>query len=107
MSVSESRPIENADFEAGVRGTKISRVLSGTFMTSLDGPGFSITLLKATSEMLEYINAPTKAIGWSTPSFTPEIWEKKASRVFESENSPDEEPLVQDAGIERMFLPPQ
>jgi dihydroxyacetone kinase len=33
-------------------------------MTSLNGPGFSITLLKATSEMVGYLEAPTTATGW-------------------------------------------
>lgn len=33
-------------------------------MTSLNGPGFSITLLKATSEMIGYLEAPTSAAGW-------------------------------------------
>ncbi|KAK0118639.1 hypothetical protein ONS95_007520 [Cadophora gregata] len=42
----------------------LSRVLSGTFMSSLDGPGFSITLLKANSEMLKYLDAPSNAVGW-------------------------------------------
>ncbi|KAL5322380.1 hypothetical protein ACEPPN_010353 [Leptodophora sp. 'Broadleaf-Isolate-01'] len=46
------------------RKITLSRVLSGTFMSSLDGPGFSITLLKATSEMLKYIDAPSNAVGW-------------------------------------------
>jgi hypothetical protein len=49
-------------------------------MTSLDGPGFSITLLKATSEILEYIDAPTTAVGWSAPSFAPSSWENQPSR---------------------------
>lgn len=40
------------------------RVLAGTFMTSLDASGFSITLLKATPEMLEAIDEPTSAVGW-------------------------------------------
>jgi hypothetical protein len=39
-------------------------VLSGTYMTSLNGPGFSITLLKATPEMIGYLEAPTNAAGW-------------------------------------------
>lgn len=33
-------------------------------MTSLDASGFSITLLKATPEILAAIDAPTSAIGW-------------------------------------------
>ncbi|KZL82464.1 dihydroxyacetone kinase [Colletotrichum incanum] len=49
----------------GTRGLKLSRVISGTYMTSLNGPGFSITLLKATPEILKYIDASTDAIGWS------------------------------------------
>jgi dihydroxyacetone kinase len=33
-------------------------------MTSLNGSGFSVTLLKATTSMLAYIDAPTDAKGW-------------------------------------------
>lgn len=33
-------------------------------MTSLDGPGFSITLLKATPDILGHIDADTDAVGW-------------------------------------------
>lgn len=33
-------------------------------MSSLDGPGFSITLLKANSEMLKHLDAPSNAVGW-------------------------------------------
>jgi dihydroxyacetone kinase len=42
-----------------------ARVLSGTYMTSLNGLGFSITLLKATTSMLQYIDAPTDTRGWT------------------------------------------
>lgn len=41
-------------------------------MTSLDGPGFSVTLLKATDEMFKYLDTPVQAAGWSPgnmPSF--------------------------------------
>ncbi|TVY93805.1 Dihydroxyacetone kinase [Lachnellula willkommii] len=71
-----------------LRNITISRVLSGTFMTSLDGPGFSITLLKATSEMVEYIDAPTSAVGWCGPSFAPFVWENQASRQVSALNEP-------------------
>jgi len=33
-------------------------------MTSLNGPGFSITLLNADTEMLTYLDVPTLAPGW-------------------------------------------
>jgi len=43
-------------------------------MTSLNGPGFSITLLKTTSDMLPLLDAPTSAPGWApkSPSSSPE-----------------------------------
>jgi dihydroxyacetone kinase len=47
------------------RGINVVKVISGTFMTSLNAPGFSITLLNATSQMLKYLEAPASAIGWS------------------------------------------
>lgn len=34
-------------------------------MTSLNGPGFSITLLKATPEILKFVDASTDAVGWA------------------------------------------
>ncbi|OLN97927.1 Dihydroxyacetone kinase 1-like protein 1 [Colletotrichum chlorophyti] len=49
----------------GARGLKLARVISGTYMTSLNGPGFSITLLKTTSDILKYIDASTDAVGWA------------------------------------------
>jgi dihydroxyacetone kinase len=43
-------------------------------MTSLDSPGFGVTLLKATSEMLKCIDAPTTAAGWCPPALTASVW---------------------------------
>ncbi|RAH77196.1 Dak1-domain-containing protein [Aspergillus japonicus CBS 114.51] len=48
----------------GIRGITPARTYSGTYMSSLNGPGFSITLLRATPEMLIYLDAPTSALGW-------------------------------------------
>ncbi|XP_069701381.1 triokinase/FMN cyclase isoform X1 [Periplaneta americana] len=46
-------------------GYKISRVYCGTFLTSLETAGFSITILKVkTPEILKYLDAPTSAPGW-------------------------------------------
>jgi dihydroxyacetone kinase len=46
------------------------RILSGTFMTSLNGLGFSISLLKLTdagvgSSLLDLLDAPSEAAGWA------------------------------------------
>ncbi|TDZ36650.1 Dihydroxyacetone kinase 1 [Colletotrichum spinosum] len=65
------------------RGLKLARVVSGTYMTSLNGPGFSITLLKATPEMVKYVDAGTDALGWA---YAPhgETDDDPSSRVVES-----------------------
>jgi hypothetical protein len=49
-------------------------------MTSLDGPGFSITLLKATPEMVKYIDQPTTAVGWTAPVFSSAAWESRFAK---------------------------
>ncbi|GAB7347234.1 hypothetical protein MBLNU459_g3334t1 [Dothideomycetes sp. NU459] len=64
------------------------RVLSGTFMTSLNGIGFSISLLKVTDTglggkgMLELLDAPSEATGWSTAVST-KTWQEKSTAVME------------------------
>ncbi|KAK7214666.1 hypothetical protein V2G26_002669 [Clonostachys chloroleuca] len=76
----------NVTRRLGNRGIKPVRTYSGTFMTSLNGPGFSITLLKADSELLPYLDAPTSAVGWSVPYISPE--ERNATgRVIETQST--------------------
>jgi dihydroxyacetone kinase len=41
-------------------------------MASLNGPGFSITLLKADWELLRYLDVPTSAAGWPIPYISPD-----------------------------------
>ncbi|EGT30970.1 hypothetical protein CAEBREN_03626 [Caenorhabditis brenneri] len=41
----------------------IARFYSGTYMTSLDGHGISVTVLRADDQMIEYLNAPAE--GWT------------------------------------------
>jgi dihydroxyacetone kinase len=48
-------------------------------MTSLNGPGFSLTLLAATDLMLHFLDASTDAIGWPVPVLPT----KKASAIDE------------------------
>ncbi|WVW82122.1 dihydroxyacetone kinase [Kwoniella bestiolae CBS 10118] len=60
------------------KNIKTRRVLSGTYMTSLNMPGFSLTLLLlpgksesakySSSQILEYLDAPASAPGWSWTS---------------------------------------
>ncbi|KAJ5213400.1 hypothetical protein N7449_000569 [Penicillium cf. viridicatum] len=57
------------------------RVIQGTFLTSLNGLGFSISLMKLVdpglgvkTTMLELLDAPAEAVGWSAPINTA-TWE--------------------------------
>ncbi|OJJ51012.1 hypothetical protein ASPZODRAFT_156002 [Penicilliopsis zonata CBS 506.65] len=60
------------------------RVIQGTFLTSLNGLGFSVSLLKlvdtglgAGKSMLELIDAPAEAVGWAAPIQTA-TWENRS-----------------------------
>ena len=63
------------------------RVLSGTYMTSLNGSGFSITLLKIVDadlgpgkSMLDLLAAPAQALGWSSV-LSPDVWTEQWNDV--------------------------
>ncbi|CZS81155.1 unnamed protein product [Fusarium graminearum] len=73
------------------------RVLSGTYMTSLNGMGFSITLvnLEANScfDLLELLDAPAQAVGWSAP-ISPEAWRVAEATVPNNHRSGEGEPRM-------------
>ncbi|KAF4343892.1 dihydroxyacetone kinase 2 [Fusarium beomiforme] len=46
------------------RSIQIERSLVGSFVSSLDGPGFSVTLLSLDDELMELLDAPTTAPAW-------------------------------------------
>ncbi len=63
-------------------GLKPRRIIAGTFFGSLNGPGFIISVLKLTDtglepgkSMLDLLDAPAEANGWST-AIKKETWEK-------------------------------
>ncbi|KAJ5690140.1 Dihydroxyacetone kinase [Penicillium macrosclerotiorum] len=69
------------------------RVIQGTFLTSLNGMGFSISLLKladtglgAGKSMVELIDAPAEAVGWSAPIPT-STWENRVDAPVELKTS--------------------
>lgn len=45
-------------------GLAVDRVYTGSFMTSLDMAGFSITVMKVDETILQHLDAPTKAPAW-------------------------------------------
>lgn len=56
--------VEDVVKQVGDWGIKIERCLQGTFVTSLDGPGFSVTVLQLDDELEELLDAPTTAPAW-------------------------------------------
>ncbi|KAK7215320.1 hypothetical protein V2G26_003323 [Clonostachys chloroleuca] len=62
------------------------RILSGTYMTSLNGLGFSITLLNVVNTdiggpgMIELLDAPSEVTGWAAP-IQKTTWEAKNTAV--------------------------
>ncbi|KAL4867560.1 hypothetical protein BDV12DRAFT_119147 [Aspergillus spectabilis] len=68
---------------------KPERVIQGTFLTSLNGLGFSISLLKLADtglgpgkSFLELIDDPAEAVGW-TAHISPSTWEHRNSPAVE------------------------
>lgn len=45
-------------------GLAVDRVYTGSFMTSLDMAGFSISIMKADQTILQFLDAPTRAPAW-------------------------------------------
>lgn len=73
------------------------RILSGTFMTSLNGLGFSISLLKVADlqlgggpSLLELLDAPVEASGWSA-AISSGTWQKRGKAAQEEKQTDAEE----------------
>ncbi|KAI5290328.1 hypothetical protein KEM54_001829 [Ascosphaera aggregata] len=65
------------------------RVYQGTFLTSLNGMGFSISLLRLADtglgegrQLIDLLDAPSEAVGWSAPIRT-ETWERNDWKQIE------------------------
>ncbi|KAI9837246.1 MAG: hypothetical protein M1819_000320 [Sarea resinae] len=73
------------------------RIFSGTYMTSLSGQGFSITILKVADlglgsgkSMVELLEAPSEATGW-TRGVSAEVWDRRSDAVKEEDAALQEE----------------
>jgi dihydroxyacetone kinase len=80
------------------------RILAGTYMTSLNGLGFSISILNVVNtniggpSMLQLLDAPCEATGWTAPINT-ETWEAKSTKTRESSTLADED--VKPSGLKQ------
>lgn len=81
----------------GSYGIEPLRILAGTYMTSLNGMGFSISLLKLQDtglghgqSMLELLDAPAEATGWSAAVNT-STWDRKPAPSVPKEMSTEPE----------------
>ncbi|KAF1735295.1 Dihydroxyacetone kinase 1 [Beauveria bassiana] len=78
-------------------GIRPVRVIAGTFMTSLNGMGFSVSLLNvvntsiegAAPNMVELLDAPSEVTGWSAP-IQKTTWEAAAGRGGEETEREEE-----------------
>ncbi|OAX85514.1 dihydroxyacetone kinase [Emergomyces africanus] len=69
------------------------RIIQGTFLTSLNGMGFSISLLRLVDtglgpgkSLLELLDAPAEAVGWSAPVPT-STWENQSDATYDSKKA--------------------
>ena len=83
-------------------GIRPVRILSGTYMTALNGLGFSITLLNVVNtdiggpSMIELLDAPCEAAGWAAP-ISKGSWEAKNTATREAKVSNDNE--IKESGL--------
>jgi len=71
------------------------RILSGTFMTSLNGLGFSVSLLNVVNtgvgvNMVDLLDAPSEVTGWAAP-IRKQTWETRNTATRESDESASQE----------------
>lgn len=69
------------------------RTIQGAFLTSLNGMGFSVSILKlvdaglgAGKSMLELLDAPTEAVGWAAPVRT-STWDNPSDATMDKQGA--------------------
>ncbi|KAI1485819.1 Dak1 domain-containing protein [Biscogniauxia mediterranea] len=83
-------------------GIQPVRILSGTYMTSLNGLGFSISLLNVVNtdiggpSMIQLLDYPCEATGWSAP-ISKETWEAKNTNT--REHTADSDQNIKPSGL--------
>ncbi|OJD28306.1 dihydroxyacetone kinase [Blastomyces percursus] len=69
------------------------RTIQGTFLTSLNGMGFSISLLRLADtglgpgkSLLDLLDAPSEAVGWSAPVAT-STWQNQSDATYDTKKA--------------------
>lgn len=86
---------------------KPKRILISDFVTSLNAPGFSITLLNLSNitdfdqeELLAYIDLPTNAPGWKPKTYDSKLWDASGDNFDKSPIKDDEDPVTSNLKID-------
>ena len=86
-------------------GIKPKQILAGTYITSLNGNGFSITLLRLQDtglgeekSMLDLLEAPAEVMGWTNPILR-KTWERNDSKVFRENTETNQEEEMEPSNI--------
>ena len=72
---------------------QVKRAITGSFVTSMNGPGFSVTLLKLTDRMEELLIQSTAAKGWVAPNITGSPSIPTESEPLKAESQPALHPV--------------
>ncbi|KAK9462844.1 Dak1 domain-containing protein [Lipomyces oligophaga] len=86
------------------RHLNLVRLFSGTYMTSLDGPGFSITFLRATSEIVALLDEPTEAVGFLKGSVV-DVGSLRSRVIAALEADPQSTSVVKTKSVAKIFDP--
>ncbi|EER38829.1 dihydroxyacetone kinase [Histoplasma capsulatum var. duboisii H88] len=69
------------------------RIIQGAFLTSLNGVGFSISLLRLVDtglgpgkSLLDLLDSPSEAVGWSAPVAT-STWENRSEATYDTKKA--------------------
>ncbi|KAK6354883.1 hypothetical protein TWF696_004014 [Orbilia brochopaga] len=81
----------------------VVRKYVGTFMTSLDGPGFSVTILKLDDELLPLLDDPTAAPSWPKPLPTDAL--PTSSRISKITDTASQKPPFETPSSQVATLP--
>lgn len=103
MSILANSCVKHLEDEGAGLGCKVTRIFVGSYMTSFDMHGASLTIVNvsgASEEMLSLLDAPCDALAWSAC----DVWKSSnASRPSATERP---EVVVDKRGTARVQLPP-